>query len=282
MATIKQLFESEFRHRQDTITRSVDVATPAGSLDVKASIHDDFVAGVRFVSLWIPQSPHASEVVLQLLSDIPGLWNRMAADFIFAVEHSAGEATRLGVELPFSGQIYVYTETELDESTRSLVRMLSPRFVVRGPRYAAEKTQSLRPACFISHDARDAELVAKPLATHLSGLLLAPVWYDEFSLQVGDSLRASIDKGLKEAHRCVVVLSKHYIRNERWARAEFDSIFTRHVREGRSTILPVRVDVSDDDVFGFCALLGDIAASHWSDGVERVASRLAAALQKGQ
>ncbi len=39
------------------------------------------------------------------------------------------------------------------------------------------------------------------------------VWYDEFSLQLGDSLTASIDRGLQESRYGLVVLSKtFYIR----------------------------------------------------------------------
>ena len=48
---------------------------------------------------------------------------------------------------------------------------------------------------FISHASEDKDEVARPLAEALreNGLT---VWYDEFELRIGDSLRMKIDKGI--------------------------------------------------------------------------------------
>jgi hypothetical protein len=48
---------------------------------------------------------------------------------------------------------------------------------------------------FISHASEDKDAVARPLAERLRSLGLT-VWYDEFTLSLGDSLRQSIDYGL--------------------------------------------------------------------------------------
>ena len=48
---------------------------------------------------------------------------------------------------------------------------------------------------FISHAWEDKESFVRPLAHRLTALG-ALVWYDEFSLKLGDSLSSSIDKGL--------------------------------------------------------------------------------------
>ena len=45
-----------------------------------------------------------------------------------------------------------------------------------------------RPAAFICHDSRDKERVARPIAEGLSRLA-CPVWYDEFSLDVGELIQ---------------------------------------------------------------------------------------------
>jgi hypothetical protein len=37
------------------------------------------------------------------------------------------------------------------------------------------------------------------------------VWYDEFSLKVGDSLRESIEKGIKECKKCILILTQNYL-----------------------------------------------------------------------
>ena len=48
---------------------------------------------------------------------------------------------------------------------------------------------------FISHASEDKEAIARPLAEALRSHGLR-VWYDEFALRPGNSLRESIDRGL--------------------------------------------------------------------------------------
>ncbi len=59
---------------------------------------------------------------------------------------------------------------------------------------------------FISHASEDKQKFVKPLAKALSRMEYR-VWYDEFELRVGDSLRQSIDKGLVNSNFGIVVLS---------------------------------------------------------------------------
>lgn len=62
---------------------------------------------------------------------------------------------------------------------------------------------------FISHATEDKESVVKPLAKQLDRMGYR-VWYDEFELTVGDSLRQSIDRGLGTSRYGVVVLSQAF------------------------------------------------------------------------
>ena len=48
---------------------------------------------------------------------------------------------------------------------------------------------------FISHASEDKDDVVRPLAAELAAAGLS-VWYDEYELRVGDSLRRKIDKGI--------------------------------------------------------------------------------------
>jgi hypothetical protein len=57
------------------------------------------------------------------------------------------------------------------------------------------------------------------------------VWYDQFSLRVGDSLRESVEAGLKECHKCILVLTPNFLSNKGWAKHEYSSIFTREIVE---------------------------------------------------
>jgi hypothetical protein len=59
---------------------------------------------------------------------------------------------------------------------------------------------------FICHASEDKNEFVEPLARELDRMGLY-VWYDEFQLNIGDSLRESIDEGLSESHFGAVVLS---------------------------------------------------------------------------
>lgn len=62
---------------------------------------------------------------------------------------------------------------------------------------------------FISHATEDKEEIVRPLATALVVRGLR-VWYDEFELRIGDSLRRKIDAGLANSRFGVVVLSPNF------------------------------------------------------------------------
>lgn len=85
-----------------------------------------------------------------------------------------------------------------------------------------------------------------------------PVWYDEFSINIGDNIRDSIEKGLKECKKCILVLSPNFISNKGWTKIEFDSIFTRQILEEQKLVLPVWYKVTEDDVYNYSPSLLNI------------------------
>jgi hypothetical protein len=64
---------------------------------------------------------------------------------------------------------------------------------------------------FISHASEDKDTFIRPLAIALKSLGIS-VWYDEFSLELGDSISRSIDKGLSESAYGLVVISPPFVR----------------------------------------------------------------------
>jgi hypothetical protein len=62
---------------------------------------------------------------------------------------------------------------------------------------------------FISHASEDKQEIARPLAELLISYDLK-IWYDEFTLNIGDSLSESIDCGLSKSHYGIVILSKKF------------------------------------------------------------------------
>jgi len=111
---------------------------------------------------------------------------------------------------------------------------------------------------FISHASEDKEDVARPLADLLAveGL---NVWYDEFSLTVGDSLRRSIDRGLALSRFGVVVLSPDFFRKE-WPQAELDGLVAKQRATGGKVVLPIWHRVTKDEVLAFSPTLADLKA----------------------
>lgn len=64
---------------------------------------------------------------------------------------------------------------------------------------------------FISHATEDKESFVRPLAELLTNDGYK-IWYDEFQLKVGDSLRKKIDEGLKLFKYGIAVLSRDFFR----------------------------------------------------------------------
>jgi hypothetical protein len=71
---------------------------------------------------------------------------------------------------------------------------------------------------FISHASEDKDSFVRPLATALRQLGVM-VWYDEFSLSIGDSISRSIDSGLANSKYGLVVISESFIR-KKWPEYE--------------------------------------------------------------
>jgi TIR domain len=62
---------------------------------------------------------------------------------------------------------------------------------------------------FISHASEDKDEIVRPLVVKLGSLGLK-VWYDEFTLHIGDSLTESVDKGISDSHYGILILSKNF------------------------------------------------------------------------
>jgi len=107
---------------------------------------------------------------------------------------------------------------------------------------------------FISHASEDKEAFVAPFAQLLVNLGLN-VWYDEFSLEVGNSLSRSIDKGLAKSKFGIVVLSKDFIAKP-WPEYELRGLVSKELGRDK-VILPIWHNVSRDDVLEFSPSLAD-------------------------
>lgn len=125
---------------------------------------------------------------------------------------------------------------------------------------------------FICHASEDKEAIARPLAEALRERHI-DVWYDEFSMGVGDSLREAIDRGLAGSRYGVVIVSPAFFK-KRWTQREMNGLVAREMSEGRKLVLPVWHDVELSDVVAHSPPLADIVAARSSAGLERVCADL--------
>lgn len=126
---------------------------------------------------------------------------------------------------------------------------------------------------FISHAFEDKDTVVRPLATALVAEGL-DVWYDEFELRIGDSLRRKIDQGLANSQVGLVVLSHSFIAKG-WTNYEFDGIVTRSV-SGEQVLLPIWHNISKQEVVVYSPSLADkVARSTATHTVEEIAKEIA-------
>jgi hypothetical protein len=131
---------------------------------------------------------------------------------------------------------------------------------------------------FVSHATEDKAAVVRPLATALHERGLS-VWFDEFELRIGDSLRRKIDHGLANSRFGVVVISKPFL-SKNWSQYELDGLVTRQMAGGGQVILPVWHEISKDEIIRRSPSLADKLALRTSDAtIEEIAEEIAAVVQ---
>ena len=147
------------------------------------------------------------------------------------------------------------------------------------PGSSLEKGSRMEWDIFICHASDDKEAFVRPLAEALKKVGLR-VWYDEFSLTLGDSLRRSIDRGLMESRFGVVVLSLSFF-EKHWPQIELDGLAQREVN-GQKVILPIWHKVSREDVMRFSPTLADRLAVETIRGKQAVVNEILRVVQGDQ
>ena len=122
---------------------------------------------------------------------------------------------------------------------------------------------------FIAHASEDKRDFVAPLADALKNRGLN-VWYDDFALQVGDSISKKIDEGLRDSRYGVVVLSPAFF-NKNWPEKEYRALVAL-----QAVILPIWHGVGYNDVVTYSPLLADIKALSSSDDFDNVVEALIA------
>jgi hypothetical protein len=278
MATLREYFDTDFSRVLNS-AQQVQWMSDGHEGHLPLRVHFDFDSNAKFLSAYLSAAACQPSVIDALVDDVN---NWLTIGSALEVQTGfPGERMRTSAELRFSGRLFVYHEVEIDDIAQEVARgrALGHGIAIqlRGPQFAAGRSRLERPLAFISHDSRDKDAIARPIAVGLAGLM-CPVWFDEFSLKVGDRLRESIERGLREARKCILVITPNFIANHGWTREEFNAIFTRELVDGADVILPVWHDVSRDQVFEFSPVLANRFAVNWNVGQQEAVRRLKRAI----
>ncbi len=196
-------------------------------------------------------------------------------------QYIGGHAKRspIRLQIPRSGHWYVTVDLGgYKGKVRSSVRMLPGKL-----RPFVDKPLSTIPTLvrnksdveydvFISYASEDKDDVVAPLADTLRSGGLS-IWFDDFELGIGDSLRQRIDKGIASSRFAIVVLSKTFF-NKGWPNYELDGLVTKAV-DGDQVILPIWHDITKDEVVSYSPSLADkIARNTTTQTIDEIADEI--------
>jgi hypothetical protein len=163
------------------------------------------------------------------------------------------------------------------ENTQSAYSSKTRHLKQRNPPATPERKTAGTWDVFISHASEDKEAFVRNLANELAAKGLK-VWYDEFTLTLGDSLRRSIDQGLANSRFGIVVLSQSFF-SKKWPQRELDGLVAMEISSGK-LILPIWHNVSKEDVAAFSPILADRLAVSSDKGMEKIVKEILAAITK--
>jgi TIR domain-containing protein len=186
------------------------------------------------------------------------------------VTHIPREISEDRMEVPMENRPRFAFEERRRREIASLVRPA----VIEKPQPLSRNTQgAIQYDVFISHATDDKEDVVRPLANALVAMGLH-VWYDEFSLKWGDSLRKKIDAGLANSRFGLVVLSHAFFAKD-WPQYELDGLVTREMT-GQQLILPLWHRITKNEILERSPSLVDKVARNTTDySIEELATEIA-------
>lgn len=174
------------------------------------------------------------------------------------------------LSIPHNRNVYIYCKENLIDIKELTEYFLNfqLRVIIRDKKYFEMQKADF----FISHDSRDKNCVARPLYEELVKRGFK-VWYDEYSLKIGDSLTESIEKGITESRHGILILSKNFLNNEKWAKNELQSLKTKQIFSDQKVILPVWHQITEEDLKENYWLL-DKLGGNTNNGIEELVNKL--------
>ena len=295
MAALHQYYETDFSNAV-----RMHVRFPVEGENIEAVVLFDFVGLMAYVACYVPginrnlgffskllqaleygktQMVLDGKITLPAAKQFPGQLRVENKEDFEVLARFHGDPTWVSSKkIQATRRVFIYCEANLSDQDIQFIKAKAEKhghdIQIRSTEYMYIRTKQEQPLAFISHDSRDKDAVARKIAINLQKML-CPVWYDEFSLKIGDNLRDSIEKGLKECKKCILILSPNFLANNGWTKKEFDSIFTREILEEKKLVLPVWYQVSKKQVYEYSPSLLNVKGANWETlGEEEVYRQL--------
>jgi len=152
-------------------------------------------------------------------------------------------------------------QRKIDEQKTQLDILIHQNYSSQTTFENVEVKENKRYDFFISHASEDKDDIVRSLAGSLkeNGF---EVWYDEFELKIGDSLRKKIDVGLTNSRFGIVIISPSFVKKN-WTEYELNGMVAREMN-GHKVILPICHKISKDEVLKFSPTLADRMALNTS------------------
>ena len=277
MATLKDYFHMNIT-KGIQITQSTELIDSRDGFKIPFYMYLDFLSGAIYLSFYLTFIEDPFKKCLDIIrSNAIDSVLKKSGGFSQQVAYPKGSTVHAS-SLKFCGRIYIYSELDVTEDElQILINEAQKKGLIMqyfGPNWAKQLTSLEKPLAFILHDKRDADSIARPLAIELINYPGCVVWFDEFSLKVGDDLRESIEKGIKECKKCILIITPNFLNNKGWGKEEFNAIFTRQLLEESKIILPIWHNVSKHEVYKYSPSLANKLALKWEGDVKVIAKKI--------
>jgi RNA-directed DNA polymerase len=165
-------------------------------------------------------------------------------------------------------------------------KLLQRRLVEIDPEYFSvmerENSVMLKRDVFISHASEDKAEVAKELADRLIAEGIT-VWYDEYSVRLGDDLLHKIDEGLVNSQFGVVIFSPNFFAAKKtWTPREYSGLVAGEDVDKEKRIIPVWHKITREELYRKSPTIANRLALLTSKmTIEEMAKKIAERVRQG-
>ena len=271
MRTLREYFDNDFKHSSLDSEISVtinntqnNIITSSKTIPITKRVRDDLLDSCRLLTYYMDEDENIFDVLVAILNNLEEQISN--CEILYSIHNDLKDLNFGKHKNIYSNRIYFYSEPILSQEEKNTIDSICNEkniyLTIRGKEYMDSRLKVEKPLSFISHDSRDKELIARTIADGLNSRLCT-VWYDEYTLKPGMSLRESIEDGLKNTKKCILILTKNFLENTGWTKTEFNSVFTREMIFNEKVIIPIWFDIKKEDVYEYSPSLADTFALIW-------------------